>query len=135
MSERTVERRINYVQLEEKLDRMADLLASHMSREEQVTIEIKQFIKEYFDALDGKTHRVHHDFVGDEIKDQERADEMWAGIKKSLIEKVLLVCSGAIISYIAVIAFTDLSIRIQTTQPPAYYERLPESKPQIPAVP
>ena len=115
--------RRNDDKLAEKIDNLADLLSGHMDREERETVEIKLLVKQYFDELDAHTHLHHHRHIGDEIKTQNKTEEMWDSIKKNLLEKAILVVASALITYFGVIVFTDVTVRLKTSEPPAHYQQ------------
>ena len=131
---KTAERRAGYAEISDKIDTVILAIDKHIASTEENTRQIALVVEKYFGSLEAHEHRFHHDQYSDELEEKQKSDEMWAGIKKSVIEKAVLVAAGAIITYFAVLLYKDAAIRINTYKPPAHYRQFYNGN-QVPPTP
>lgn len=137
MPENTVkpaERRAGYAEISDKIDTVILAIDKHIASTEENTRQIAHVVEKYFGSLEAHEHRFHHDQYGDELVEKQKSEEMWAGIRKSMVEKAILVAAGSIITYFAVLLYKDAAVRINTYVPPAHYRQFYNSN-QVPSTP
>ena len=126
MPENTVksaERRAGYAEINNKIDTVILAIDKHIASTEENTRQIALVVEKYFGSLEAHEHRFHHDQYSDELEEKQKSEEMWAGIRKSVIEKAVLVAITMVCTYVGVLLFTDITVRIKTYEPPTYYRQ------------
>lgn len=102
MAEPQTERRSSakeLVEIKDILGSLTAMLTLHMTKEETDIAELKDQMKDFFDDILPKTHIKHHEYVGKEIADEEKTNDFWWGVRKTLAEKLIIFAFGVLSAY------------------------------------
>lgn len=111
------ERRAGFTQLEGKVDVLIEMMRDHIADETHRIDAIEHKLERYFGELDAHIHKYHHEYIAEEIETKHENKEWWKKVKGSILEKLILLVLGAVLSYMATITWHDVVSKAQATQP------------------
>lgn len=112
-------------EIHNKLDALIGMLTIHVSSTAEDIKKLQDAINDYFKELDAKTHVHHHEYVEQEITDEDTSKKWWDGVKKGLVEKAILFVVGVAALYLSQTIWEDFRGHVQQ---PSIQQQVKEPK-------